>query len=173
MLLRRTTPLVLATLVLVAFALPAAAKPGGGNSGASAACENGGYRDYTRSDGTAFKNEGACVKYAAQGGTLTPVVTDPFTVSYIVRPDGFFAAVIGFTGLEPNTDLLVTETHGVISTTGGFSSGATGEGTITTGYWYQCTLGGPLTGFTLTGTLLGATSPESFEQELPAECLAP
>src|SRR6476646_8793660 len=42
----------------------------GGNSAAARACQHGGYKNFTRSDGTAFKNTGACVSYAAHGGTL-------------------------------------------------------------------------------------------------------
>jgi hypothetical protein len=42
----------------------------GGNSAAAHACQHGGYKSLTRSDGTTFKNTGACVSYAAHGGTL-------------------------------------------------------------------------------------------------------
>jgi hypothetical protein len=42
----------------------------GGNSAAAHACQHGGYKNFVRSDGTLFKNTGACVSYAAQGGTL-------------------------------------------------------------------------------------------------------
>lgn len=42
----------------------------GGNSAAAHACQHGGYKNFTRSDGTSFKNTGACVSYAAHGGTL-------------------------------------------------------------------------------------------------------
>jgi hypothetical protein len=42
----------------------------GGNSAAAHACQHGGYKNFVRSDGTSFKNTGACVSYAAHGGTL-------------------------------------------------------------------------------------------------------
>jgi hypothetical protein len=42
----------------------------GGNSAAAHACQHGGYKNFTRSDATTFKNTGACVSYAAHGGTL-------------------------------------------------------------------------------------------------------
>jgi len=42
----------------------------GGNSAAAHACQHGGYKNFTRADGTSFKNTGKCVSYAAHGGTL-------------------------------------------------------------------------------------------------------
>jgi hypothetical protein len=50
---------------------------GPGNSAAAHACQQGGYLDFTREDGTAFANTGECVSYAAQGGTLVPVSPTP------------------------------------------------------------------------------------------------
>ena len=66
--------LVLSLTVLGMLAAPTLAAPGG-NSAASAACTNGGYANYTRQDGSTFKNEGQCTKYEAQGNALvlTPV----------------------------------------------------------------------------------------------------
>lgn len=49
------------------------AAAGGGNSDAAHACQKGGWQNLVRSDGTPFKNQGECVSYAAQGGTLYPV----------------------------------------------------------------------------------------------------
>jgi hypothetical protein len=43
----------------------------GGNSANAQACQQGGWKTLTRSDDTSFDNTGACVSYAAQGGTLT------------------------------------------------------------------------------------------------------
>jgi hypothetical protein len=57
-------------LAFVLTAGVATARAGGGNSDAAKACQNGGWQHYVRSDGTAFKNEGACVSYAAHGGKL-------------------------------------------------------------------------------------------------------
>jgi hypothetical protein len=51
---------------------PAVAKPKpGGNSKAAHMCQHGGWRNWVRADQTPFKNTGACVSYAAHGGTLT------------------------------------------------------------------------------------------------------
>ena len=43
----------------------------GGNSAAAKACQKGGWKNWVRSDQTPFKNQGACVSYAAHGGVLT------------------------------------------------------------------------------------------------------
>ena len=51
----------------------------GGNSADAALCDNGGWQNYTRSDNSLFKNEGACVSYAAHGGTLKPATTPDTT----------------------------------------------------------------------------------------------
>ena len=48
------------------------ASAGGGNSDAAKACQEGGWQNLVREDGTEFKNAGDCVSYAAQGGTLEP-----------------------------------------------------------------------------------------------------
>jgi hypothetical protein len=47
------------------------ATAGGGNSANAKQCQKGGWQTLFRSDGTSFKNDGACVSYAARGGTLT------------------------------------------------------------------------------------------------------
>ena len=67
---RRTAAIALAMLSILAIAAPVAAKPGSGNSTGSAACENGGFRNWTRANGTNFKNEGDCTNYTAKGGVL-------------------------------------------------------------------------------------------------------
>ena len=51
------------------------ANAGGGNSDAAHACQKGGWQNLVRSDGTSFANQGECVSYAAQGGTLKPKPT--------------------------------------------------------------------------------------------------
>ena len=45
---------------------------GGGGKGntLAAACKKGGWKTLYRADGTPFKNQGKCVSYAVQGGTL-------------------------------------------------------------------------------------------------------
>jgi hypothetical protein len=104
-----------ALLSIVAFAMPALA--GGGNSAASAACENGGYANWTTAEGATFRNAGGCVSYAAHGGTLVPVVVDvdPFSVVYgISGTNGFSVAVTG-SGLEPFTGVDVFVAWGSLS----------------------------------------------------------
>ena len=73
------TACVLALFAAVSLAVavaPASAKPGkppkaGGNSKAAHECHHGGWKNLRRADQTRFKNTGACVSYAAHGGTLT------------------------------------------------------------------------------------------------------
>jgi len=66
-------------LVAVAVAVAAAAvgvptaNAGGGNSENAQSCQHGDWQFYVTSDGTPFNNEGDCVSYAAQGGTLVPL----------------------------------------------------------------------------------------------------
>jgi hypothetical protein len=50
---------------------------GGGNSATAQACQQGGYVNYSRSDGRRFSDTGACVSYVAQGGTLVARVALP------------------------------------------------------------------------------------------------
>lgn len=64
------------TLALTVGAATATAGNGngkgkGGNSIAAHSCQHGGWKTLFRSDFSPFKNQGACVSYAAHGGTLT------------------------------------------------------------------------------------------------------
>lgn len=54
-----------------AVAPAAGAKKNGGNSTAAHQCQKGGWRNWRRADQTPFRNGGACVSYAAHGGTLS------------------------------------------------------------------------------------------------------
>ena len=54
---------------VLGLASPAGADAGG-NSANAHACQQGGWQHLFRSDGTSFANQGACVSYAARGGTL-------------------------------------------------------------------------------------------------------
>lgn len=109
----RSAAVGLAMLLILAFAAPALAKGPGGNSGASAACENGGYLNWTRHDGSTFKNEGDCTRYAAKGGTLTPAVISPITLTYYpYPPDGpgepsRWGVLIGY-AVEPGGSFNIT-----------------------------------------------------------------
>lgn len=67
---------VCVVVVVVAGSLVVAAPAyAGGNSDAAHACQQGGWQDWVREDGTTFKNTGACVSYAAHGGVLSPAYT--------------------------------------------------------------------------------------------------
>jgi len=55
---------------LAALASPAVAADA--NAAAKASCKDDGWKTLVRADGTLFKNQGDCVSYAAQGGTLAP-----------------------------------------------------------------------------------------------------
>jgi hypothetical protein len=78
---------VIALVLALASGAAGAAKDGpGGNSAAAKACQGTGYLDLVREDGTAFGTPGACVSYAARGGTLAPkwesVCTDDLAGSF-------------------------------------------------------------------------------------------
>jgi hypothetical protein len=66
-------------LAAVSLILPVAqvhaADPG--NSDAAKACQQGGYLGLLGSDGTTFSNTGACVSYAARGGTFATGIVIP------------------------------------------------------------------------------------------------
>jgi hypothetical protein len=62
---------VLAGLVLGIGA--ATALGGGGNSADAQLCQQNGWMNLLRSDGTTFSNTGDCVSYGAHGGTLHPL----------------------------------------------------------------------------------------------------
>ncbi|HJQ19595.1 MAG TPA: hypothetical protein VJ867_04540, partial [Gemmatimonadaceae bacterium] len=55
------------------------ASAAGGNSAAAHACQQDGYKDLFRSNGTPFANTGECVSYAAHGGVFVHRVTATFT----------------------------------------------------------------------------------------------
>lgn len=59
----------LLALAVVTAVAPAVAADGG-NSSAAHACQKEGYKSLFRADGTAFKNTGECVSYAARGGSF-------------------------------------------------------------------------------------------------------
>jgi hypothetical protein len=162
----RTAAIALGLLATLALATPAFARPGGnegGNSAAAAACEDGGYADWTDAAGNAFPNEGACVSYAARGGMLKAVEVNPFSVSY--RPsgaDGFVATITG-SGLAPFSGV------DFILTWGGdpqfFDSIADASGEVTFDVSGACTsAGSPLTAVGAAGTPLGG---EHTEYPLP------
>jgi hypothetical protein len=66
-----------------AIIVPLAAA-GGGNSGNAQSCQQGGWRNLARQDGTGFTNAGDCVSYAAHGGTL---VAKPAPITPVSEPN--------------------------------------------------------------------------------------
>ena len=60
---------LLLAAVTAALIVPVALA-GGGNSDNAKACQQGGWQNLVRQDGSGFNNTGDCVSYAAQGGVL-------------------------------------------------------------------------------------------------------
>jgi hypothetical protein len=170
---RRTAAITLALLATLAFAAPTLAKPGG-NAAASAACENDGYLDWTDVDGNAFRNAGACVRYAAHGGTLVPVVVDPvdpFSISYAPSGTNGFVATLTGTGLEPDSTVDLVFTWG--DTTRFLGDVADGNGEITFAAGGICiSAGSPLTAVGATGTPAGEEFTE-YSLPLPDASICP
>ena len=82
----------------VAFASPAAAA--GANNAAASACKQGGWQTLTDADGNGFENQGQCVSYAVQGGTLVPVEEIHPSVEIHAGMTGFDGDITG-TGFAP------------------------------------------------------------------------
>ena len=162
----------LALLFTLAIAAPALAKSG--NSAAAAACQDGGYVDWTDAAGNAFRNTGACVSYAAHGGTLVPVVDDPvnpFSVSY--RPSGTsgFQATVTGSGLEPDSSVDLFLTWGGTTLFIGDVASASGEVAFTASA--VCTsLGSALTEVVVAGTPAGGEQTE-YPVPLPDASICP
>jgi hypothetical protein len=162
--------LAIATTLLVA----APALGMSGTSGAAAACQNGGYVDWTDAAGNGFRNTGACVSYAAHGGTLVPVVVDPvspFSVSYgAAGANGFQATVTG-SGLEPNSSVDLFLTWGDTTVFIGDVAGAGGAVSFTASG--VCTsLGSALTEVAVAGTPAGGEHTD-YPVPLPDESICP
>ena len=141
---RRGHPMAAAALALVASVAMALPVTAGGNAEASAACEGMGYLDWTDADGNAFRNTGACVSYAARGGTLVPVVVEvnPFSVVYRASgPNGFEAAVTG-TGLQPQSSVDVYLAWGGVPATMPIGDLADASGNASFSVTGACTSGG-------------------------------
>ena len=115
---------LLVTAATAAIIVPLAAA-GGGNSSNAQVCQQGGWQNLARQDGTGFSNTGDCVSYAAHGGTLvakpapiTPVSEPTFsletntcsvTVPYTPGIDTFLYGVNGYSQDTPIThDATVT-----------------------------------------------------------------
>ena len=63
--------LVLCAGLALTVGIATASAADGGNSDNAKLCQQGGWEDLLREDGTPFKNVGDCLSYAAQGGELS------------------------------------------------------------------------------------------------------
>src|SRR5579862_5430282 len=95
--------LAVSALSAMAITLTAASNPDGGNSAAALLCQQGGYANLMRTDGTLFSNTGQCVSYAAHGGQLVPipatlVLTEPTIIS---APKCWAGVTAGVTPILP------------------------------------------------------------------------
>jgi hypothetical protein len=130
--------------VALSVAAPASAA-GGGNSSNAKLCQHGGWQNWVRSDGTPFKNTGACVSYAAQGGTLTAPARIT-AVTQLACNDSAGTQLLGVTGtgFRPNTQITFTASSSALianflndspfvftDATGSFNSGTFPPGTST------------------------------------------
>jgi hypothetical protein len=157
-------------LSILAFAGHALAASGG-NSAASAACESGGYVNFTDSAGNAFRNEGACVRYAAHGGTLVPVAVAPFSVVYSSLAPGVFRASVTGTGLEPASEY---ELFWVWPNRSVLLQATTASGGFVHNQDEKCQDSGGqnMTSFTATGTSSGGTE-TTYTLPLPPASICP
>jgi hypothetical protein len=93
---------VLLVVFFLSIATPATAQQG--NSWTAHACQDGGYLDFERFDGSPFRNAGECVSYAARHGAL---YTAP-TLALIVVRDGPSTTIgVVATGLAAGSQLEV------------------------------------------------------------------
>ena len=168
---RSASAIVFALLMVLIISAPVMAKPGG-NAAAAAACRHGGYVNYTGTAGNTFKNAGACVRHAAHGGTLVPIVSGPFSVVYSGPVAGVFSATLNGTGLEAISSVtfsFVWPARSVIIT---FNSDASGSVSLVHGE--QCTdvNGANMSSLTATGTPSGGVE-TTYTLPLPPASFCP
>jgi hypothetical protein len=117
---------VLAALVFSA----AAAGAREGNSANAKLCQKGGSETLTGSDGTTFADTGACVSYAARGGTFgTPDPPGPtwtLVVSACTTEPGFTCVDVAGSGLQPGSTVTLVRNSvftqsALVAPTGGVS----------------------------------------------------
>jgi hypothetical protein len=167
---RGTAAILLALLATFALAGPGLARDGG-NSEASAACEDGGYRNWIDAEGNGFRNAGACVRHAAHGGALVPVVVNPFSVSYRASGTAGFVATVTGDGLEPGTGVDVMLVWGETAQFFDEVADENGAATLTVGG--VCVSGGvPLTTVAALATPQGGVHTE-FALSLPDASVCP
>lgn len=129
---------LLLTLLGGVMASPVAAQ---GKSEAAQLCQNDGYLDYTRQDGSTFKNAGQCTSYAAQGNELESVsVADlSFAFDFNVNGSGLNVVTWSGSGLMPGsvvtldiyfvdgTSVLGRELYGGVDANGDFAANSSFE----------------------------------------------
>ena len=174
---RRGTAIALALVSIMILAAPALAKSGGnagGNSAASAACENGGYRHWTDAAGNPFRNAGACTSYAAHGNALVPVApvpVNPFSVSYARSGSSGFQATVTGSGLQPDSTVDLFLTWGDVSTFLGGQADANGN--VSYSASAICVSGGsPLTAVSVFGIPAGGEQTE-YAVPMPDAAVCP
>jgi hypothetical protein len=119
--------------VLVSMALTAAPS-WARNSTNAALCEAGGYPGVLLAqDGSAFKNAGACTKYAAKGGQLAGVDA----VAQPASAGEFSASYSGF-GLEPGSIVFVGARYQPSGISAGLFEGVAGNGTFSVTEQFTC-----------------------------------
>lgn len=111
----------LGALSLVVFALSAAlvagaaqAKPSGpgpGNSPNAKACQQDGWKELTRQDGSAFASAGECTSYAARGNALNPPDEGPVNGAPAANPDFYSPSFFGVLTVFP-PGVLLNDTAG-------------------------------------------------------------
>lgn len=77
------------TAVLLAAATMTSASAGGGNSNNAKLCNQGGWKELSRADGSKFKNAGDCVSYAARGGVFGAAAS-------MAPPSAFSAEILDY-----------------------------------------------------------------------------
>ncbi|MBD0330391.1 MAG: hypothetical protein ICV64_09860 [Thermoleophilia bacterium] len=158
-----TAVAVLAALGALVLASAAAAE-NGGNSANAKLCQKGGWEELVDADGGAFANAGACVSYAARGGTFgqTAGPTWSLVVSACATPlEGFTCAKASGSGLLPGTTVNLYE--------GGLFAGSAtvaANGTVSVPDTYRTCEPGSYT-WHAAGTAADGTSVSSAPVELP------
>jgi hypothetical protein len=106
--------LALCAVFALTVGVAAATADQGGNSANAQACQQGGWMNLQGSDGTQFANQGQCVSFGAQGGTIVPIPPSVVTVS--VTPN----ATLGFCNVTANLSHFAPNTAYTLAVTVGF-----------------------------------------------------
>jgi hypothetical protein len=141
----RLTAALAGCLAVLSVAASTATAESGGNASAAKLCQKGGYEQLAPSGESAFSNQGACVSYAARGGSLgasAPFLTlTPFSPGLLAMNGG---------GLQPGAPISICNSilGTACSEIGNISGDGTFVGTI------SCFAGEYLESTTATGDLI-------------------